>query len=79
MGKDTGGGEAVENGFDRGAAIGEGHTAERSRVHELDAPPKFTIFEAVGIGDLEGLSGLLHLFDAVDTEDGGVFAFFFFE
>ena len=71
--------KSIQHGFYGRAAVGEGHTAERSRVHELDAPPKFTIFEAVGIGDLEGLSGLLHLFDAVDAEDGGVFAFFFFE
>lgn len=79
MGKDTGGGEAVEDRFYRGATVGESDTAQDTGVHELDAPPKFTIFEAVGIGDLEGLSGLLHLFDAVDAENGGVFAFFIFE
>ena len=71
--------QAVEDGFDGGAAVGEFHAAQRPWVHELDTPPKFTIFEAVGIGDLEGLSCLLYLFDTVDAEDGGVFAFFFFE
>ena len=63
-------GEAVEDSFDRCAAVVEGDTAEFARVHELDAFAELAVAEFPAMRHAEGRARRREPYDAVNAEDG---------